>query len=484
MHVITLYFVQHEGGKLLMSESFPPDEFLLKPGQTLHNRYVILDIISSGGFGNVYRAKDLTFDNTVAIKEAYYNDEETRKQFEFEAKVLILLNHPNIVRGYEFFEENDRFYLVMGYVDGQSIEDLQIYYFTQQRQPIPSAVVLRFMTQICDAVQAMHDHGILHRDIKPANIKLDQYGRPILLDLGLAKLFKSPDSKTLMAARAFTPGYAPPEQCQEEGSSNHQTDIYALGATMYYSLTGRQPWEAMKRFMEVTQRHKDMPKPSHFWNKVSRDIDGIVLKAMELNSSDRYQSPSAMKQDLEKSLQRVQSAHGKTVPVGVSCPDCHKQNAERDPYCIHCGAKLQRTVIPAMPQAAFEAETVASVTQLETIPLPPTLPAIKQTQTQSMPVASLPQVPEKALPRIVVKAKRSTLAVTAMWLGILSLIPPLVWLPLFGIPTAISSIRIVNRSKKMLRGRWFAIAGIILSLLGILEGFAWIYALLHGMLFS
>ncbi|MBA3826018.1 MAG: protein kinase, partial [Ktedonobacterales bacterium] len=339
-----------------------PQQYTLPDGTPLHGRYRIEHTISQGGFGNVYLARDTKFNRDVAIKEAYLSDEETRKQFTLEAEVLIHTDHVGVVRGFEEFEANGRFYLVMAFIAGQNMEDMQIAHFKAYQRPLPENVVLPMMALICAATQALHDGKILHRDIKPANIKVDGTGQPILLDLGLAKLYHDPASVTLIAARAYTPGYAPPEQCEDGGSTSEVTDVYALGATTYYALTGRQPWDAVRRLTEFAQAHPDMPNPRHWLPEISPATDELVMQALALDPAKRFPSARALGRAIEAAYSGLAA---KTL-----CPNCHFLNASDADYCGSCGIALRQHGAQGSEQAVIKA-AVAPVVHPEAVHMNP-----------------------------------------------------------------------------------------------------------------
>ena len=161
----------------------------LAPGVMLRNRYLIEGYIGGGGFGHIYRAHDRALGHLRAIKEAFYQDQNSRRQFQLEAEFLLNARHPNLVRGYSVFEAYGRLYLVMDYVDGHTLEDIAIDTIKRTRLPPSEAQVLDWILPICDAIHELHSQPtpIIHRDVKPANIKLSaSMGAPVLIDLGLA----------------------------------------------------------------------------------------------------------------------------------------------------------------------------------------------------------------------------------------------------------------------------------------------------------
>ena len=278
-----------------MQPSAPPQPPALAPLTLLLDRYLIQGYIGGGGFGHIYRAQDTVLGHQRAIKEAFYRDPNTQRQFRFEAEFLINARHPNLVQGYALFEQAGRFYLVMDYVDGHTLEDITIERIRRTGLPVGETQILDWILPICDAVQSLHQQPtpIIHRDIKPANIKLNGQRVPVLIDLGLAKLYYR-GSQTIGAALAFTPGYAPPEQYRASGATDQRTDVYGMGATLYYLLTGYQPTESPARLSSTT-----LPAPRQLNPALSRATEAAVLQAMSLDPTARQQTMTSLMADLQ-----------------------------------------------------------------------------------------------------------------------------------------------------------------------------------------
>ncbi|MEE8569051.1 MAG: serine/threonine-protein kinase, partial [Anaerolineales bacterium] len=218
----------------------------LENNSLLHNRYRILDKLGCGGMGAVYRGRDERLGVDVAIKENLFISPEAERQFKREATLLALLRHPNLPRVTDHFiipEEGQ--YLVMDHIPGDDARQL----LERQGGPLPEADVLRWMGEILEAVNHLHTQPqpIIHRDIKPGNIKITPEGQAVLVDFGLAKVYDTRRSTTI-GARAFTPGFAPPEQ-YGQGRTDVRTDIYSLGATFYNLLTNILPADSLGRAM-------------------------------------------------------------------------------------------------------------------------------------------------------------------------------------------------------------------------------------------
>ncbi len=267
---------------------------MLNPGDVLQNRYRIASPLGQGGMGAVYRAWDLRLNIPVAIKEMIPQPgidphalAQLRQQFYQEAQVLARLNHPNLVRVTDYFEEWGNAYLVMDFVEGQSLADL-----IAARGPLPEAQVLEWARQLLDALAYCHSKGVIHRDIKPQNIIIGADGRPVLVDFGLVKLWdpRDPRSKTVIRGMG-TPEYAPPEQYGVAGlHTDPRSDIYSLGATLYHALTGQAPITATDRiarpFLFIPPRQLNL--------SLRPETERAVLRAMELAQDARWSSAAEM----------------------------------------------------------------------------------------------------------------------------------------------------------------------------------------------
>jgi serine/threonine protein kinase len=275
---------------------------LLSSGHLLYNRYSIQQTLGQGGFGITYLAYDQKLEQEVCIKELFISGNSTRganmtvqsqgnSSFSFqefvdrflqEAKQLAKFQHPNIVRVIDIFEENNTAYMVMEYVKGETLKN-QI----QQKGILAEKEVMQLINQLMDAVESVHSKGMLHRDIKPENILISTEGRVVLIDFGSAREFA--EGKTSHQTIMLTSGYAPPEQYSERAQRGPFTDIYALGATLYFLLTGEKPLASTDRNFE------ELPAPQELNPEVSPQVSNAILKAMELRPDQRFQSVAEMK---------------------------------------------------------------------------------------------------------------------------------------------------------------------------------------------
>jgi tRNA A-37 threonylcarbamoyl transferase component Bud32 len=248
----------------------------------------ILEFIGQGGMGYVYKARQLTLNRIVALKvldPRLAAAKEFTSRFNHEAKVLAVLSHPNIVQVYDYGQEGELYFLAMELVAGTTLRQILS---TQRLAP---AAALRYVPQICDALEYAHAQGVIHRDIKPENILIDQQGNLKIADFGLAKM-AAPEGQAWSHATATdrvmgTPHYMAPEQMKGMAAVDHRADIYSLGVVFYEMLTGELP---IGRF----------PLPSAS-ARVDVQLDEVVLKALEKDPERRYQQVSAVKEATRRS---------------------------------------------------------------------------------------------------------------------------------------------------------------------------------------
>ncbi len=262
----------------------------------MQGRYRIVRQLGKGGMGAVYEALDLRLDATVALKETFSVDNRLRKQFEQEARLLAQLNHPALPRVSDYFTEGDRAFLVMQFISGVDLAEI----IAKQPGPFPRNQVVAWADQLLDALIYLHtrDRQIIHRDIKPHNLKLTAAGKIALLDFGLAKTQSTETGETTNSIFGYTRRYAPLEQIQDQGTSP-QSDIYALGATLYHLLTGTKPADAIVRAAATGGSMPDPLRPAdEIHPAVGHELASILCRAMAQNPEDRYQSATAFREAL------------------------------------------------------------------------------------------------------------------------------------------------------------------------------------------
>jgi hypothetical protein len=324
---------------------------------------LIQGYIGGGGFGHIYKVLDSALGYRRALKEAFYQDQLTRRQFQLEAEFLMNARHPNLVRGYAVFEQMGRLYLVMDYVDGHTLEEIAIDHIRRTGRPLPEARILDWVIPICGALHALHSSPVpvIHRDVKPANVKVNRSGIPILIDLGLAKLYAR-GTQTIGAALAFTPGYAPPEQYRAAGATDARTDVYGMGATLFYLLTGYQPTEAPARLSTLVAPPLRQLAPA-----VSATTEAAVIRAMDLDPMRRQQTAPQLENDLRGARAALDAARGlwgqPDVPAPawpLVCARCGTTNPPIARHCMRCAAFLDGSELaPDAPSSAPDAAPLA-----------------------------------------------------------------------------------------------------------------------------
>jgi serine/threonine-protein kinase len=269
---------------------------MLSTGQILNNRYRIVRKIAEGGFGAIYRAWDLNLGIGCALKENIETTVAAQRQFLLEANVLATLRHPNLPRVTDYFTvANMGQFLVMDFIEGENLQEK-----ISKNGYIPELQALKWIDQVLDAMVYLHHQKppVIHRDIKPQNIiitAIEEAQKVSLVDFGISKVF-DPSLKTTIGARAVTPPYSPQEQ-YGKGKTDARSDIYALGATLFVSLTGTEPVESIQRTMGT-----DLVFPRQINKNISPLVENIVLKAMEPLPANRYQSAEVFQTDVKRAI--------------------------------------------------------------------------------------------------------------------------------------------------------------------------------------
>ncbi len=263
-------------------------------GALLRDRYEILDLVGQGGMGAVYKAGDRRLRGRVcAVKEilpelasAPGMESQAHEQFYREASVLAQLDHPNLPKVSDFFEQDGREYLVMDFVPGQDLRQL-VEEARRRESFLSEETVLAWAAQMCDALEYLHtqDPPVLHRDIKPSNIKLTPRGVVKLVDFGLVKLLQPDESRTVTVVQGRgTVAYTPLEQYGgDTGHTDVRTDIYSLGATLYHLLTGQPPADAKLRFLKPGS----LTPPRDVNPRIAPRTERAILAAIAQHPDDR-----------------------------------------------------------------------------------------------------------------------------------------------------------------------------------------------------
>jgi serine/threonine protein phosphatase PrpC len=289
----------------------------IEAGQVLDERFEITEIIHRSAMSTVFKAIDRTTGEPVAVKVPLMNleaDPAFYSRFEREEEIGKALNHPFILKIIPV-EQKSRPYIVMEFVKGQTLERLM-----QTVGILPIADTLKISSRVCDALQYMHEHGVIHRDMKPSNIMLCDDGTLRIMDFGIAKT----EAMRRITFGGFsptmgTPDYMAPEQIKGK-RGDQRTDIYSLGAILYEMLTGQVPFQGPNVYAVMNSRLVgDPPAPRTLNPEISPQIEEIVLHAMERDPFKRYPSAAAMKAELD-------------APETVHLTDRHKRLRRAAPW--------------------------------------------------------------------------------------------------------------------------------------------------------
>ncbi|MBR0161004.1 MAG: serine/threonine protein kinase [Oscillospiraceae bacterium] len=313
--------------------------FALKPGSTLANRYVLGRVLGQGGFGVTYVALDHITRSRIAIKEylpsemamrhpgrsqlsVYSEDlrsdyEYGKNQFLAEAEILSkFVGNEHIVGIQDIFEENATAYFAMEYMEGVTLKQQLL----ESGQPLSVSDANRILLPIMEALDWVHSKGIIHRDISPDNIMMRSDGTAKLIDFGAARNSTGEKSKSLDIILKH--GFAPIEQYTRRGRQGPFTDVYAMAATYYYTITGKVPPDAIER----SEKDELIP-PSKLNVRIPQKMEEVLLKALSVNASDRFQTMADFYQMMMASMTASVDAYQKTVITTDIDQTIRKDNA-------------------------------------------------------------------------------------------------------------------------------------------------------------
>jgi serine/threonine-protein kinase len=258
------------------------------PGTLLGHRFEILSVLGAGGMGVVYKARDRELDDLVALKmlkRHVADDPDTLARLKSELKLARKITHPNVLRTFDFGEIDGMHYISMEYVRGITLR-----YLLDQEGRLPYSAGLRIAKQLLAGLGAAHEAGVLHRDIKPENLILDHAGSAKLMDFGIARPTKqrADIGQTQAGWVVGTPQYLAPEQI-EGRDLDERADIYATGVVLFEIFTGSAPFRD-ENAMQVMLKHlhEAPPPPRNLWPDIPKDLDALILKALEKDREKRF----------------------------------------------------------------------------------------------------------------------------------------------------------------------------------------------------
>jgi serine/threonine protein kinase len=302
-----------------------------QPERLAYGRYLVLERIGQGGMGVVFKAQPRDRRDVVAVKvlpREFTQQADAVRRFRREVEAASKLSHPHIVAALDSGEEDGTHYYVMEYVPGDDLDDL-----VDTHGPLPVGAAVNCILHAAAGLRYVHEQGVIHRDVKPSNMLLDRNGRVRILDLGLARMSPAAAAAdgaatalTKTGAVMGTVDYMSPEQAVNIRKADHRSDIYSLGCTLYFLLTGRPPFRG-ETVMETLVAHREEAVPSLRPSRrdVPERLDDIVRKALAKKPEARQQSMAELIVDLEACkaehgltwvIHKVVSKRGKFPEIG------------------------------------------------------------------------------------------------------------------------------------------------------------------------
>lgn len=334
---------------------------MLEIGARLSGRYKIEKVLGQGGMGAVYLGLIESLGNKkVAIKEmeiqAKKEQSKAVHQFQKEATFLAHLDHPNLVKVTDFFTDQDKHYLVMDYIEGQSLQEK----LEQGQRPFHWAEVKPWVKPLTDVLGYLHSQepAILFRDLKPANIMIDPRGRLKLIDFGIARTAQPGTETSTFLKGTGTNGFSPIEQYGMGESTDARSDIYSLGATLYYLMSGKIPPDAVNR----VSKGEKLRAITEICPQLPSQLNKVLGKCMALRQAERYTTMEEVGREFDKiealdtaSMETVRSASGLPATAGTG------PNITFEIYPSKKKANSQATWAAAFAVVALAAVATASV---------------------------------------------------------------------------------------------------------------------------
>jgi tetratricopeptide (TPR) repeat protein/ribosomal protein S27AE len=262
-------------------------------------RFELIERLGSGGFGEVWKARDTQLDRTVAVKiphRGLLGPEEIEK-FLREARAAAQLRHPNIVSVHEVGLEDKRIYIVADFIDGLSLDKWLA------GRHIAYCDCAALCAKIAEGLHHAHEEGVIHRDLKPGNIMIDRRGEPHIMDFGLAKREAGETTMTVDGQILGTPAYMSPEQAKGFAhGADRRTDVYSLGVILFELLTGERPFRGSLQMLLKQVMQDDPVSPRKLDGRVPRDLDTICLKCLQKEPARRYPTARALSEELGRYL--------------------------------------------------------------------------------------------------------------------------------------------------------------------------------------
>jgi len=323
-------------------------------GKTL-GKYQIIERLGRGGMAEVYKAYHPQLERYAAVKVLHgflAEGEDFQTRFQREAKAIAALRHPNIVQIYDIDTDDENYYMVMEFIDGGTLKDRLI----QAKGPLAIEEMAHIFREVASALDYAHRKGVLHRDIKPANVLLDESGRVVLTDFGIARIV-SETQFTVTGTLVGTPAYMSPEQGKGMSIAS-PSDIYSLGIILYEMVTGKVPFDADTP-LAVIHKHinEPLPSPRTIRDDIPQVLEAVIVKALAKEAEDRYQSAAEMIDAAENAFldfAKVTMAETMVDPPGPSTGLRRERSGERSR-----DVQPDLEAVPEPEQTIASKETVA-----------------------------------------------------------------------------------------------------------------------------
>lgn len=363
-------------------------------------KYKLISLLGSGGMSAVYLAEHTLMRRRVAIKvlpQARIEDSSYLERFHREAQAVASLDHPNIMRAYDVDQEGKVHFLVMEYIEGQSLLEL-----VSSKGPLPYVSCAEYMRQAAEGLSHAHEEGMIHRDIKPGNILVDKRGVVKILDMGLAMFFDPTGKDDETASLTIqhdervlgTADYLSPEQALNSHNVDIRTDIYSLGCTFYFILTGHPPFPEGSLAQRLLYHQTKAPAPVEKDRPdVPPSLTAILRKMMEKRPEDRYQNATEVQEALAKWLIQFGDAEWRDKNSMLVAANSGGQGQNPLPVAAVV-SPMARPVAPTVPTAS-PVVALPAATPVSPVASPPAaVPVAAQAFPVAAPVTQSPTSPQ------------------------------------------------------------------------------------------
>jgi len=292
------------------TKTFETSKQELTTGSVFASRYQVIEELGRGGMGKVYKAMDTEVSEKIAIKlirPEIAKDKKNIERFRNELRLARRIRHKNVCQMYDLSREGDRYYITMEYVRGDDLKSL-----IKRMGRFSPAQAINTIKQVCDGLAEAHKLGVVHRDLKPQNIMIDQDGNARIMDFGIARSLEG-KGLTGLGVMIGTPEYMSPEQVEGK-DTDQRSDIYSLGVILFEMVTGQTPFQGDTPFtVGVKHKSEKPPNPCTLNDQIPPDLSRIILKCLEKEQDNRYQSAGDLRNDLKNMEQGLPTAE-KIVP--------------------------------------------------------------------------------------------------------------------------------------------------------------------------